>query len=161
MCSGQGCKTKRPRSLHTCCPAPVVSENILPATICATSILIGAWKSTALLDAAVSQESHSHPDPGQKLFSKHKNLKVPHLVKSLLIWKARDKLMRRGERELKNSDNSSPRSGMSLIWCISCAFKKSEGESIKRMGLSPVQQSILFIQCLVLKNNSTDFGNVR
>lgn len=65
----------------------MVTENIPTATIHATSILIGTWESTALLDAGVRQVSHSNPDPEQKLFSKHKNLKVSHLVKSLFIRK--------------------------------------------------------------------------
>lgn len=120
------------------CPAPVVSENIPTATIHATGLLIGTWESNVLLDAGLSQASHSHPDPGQKLFSKHKNLKVSHLVKLLCIQKARGETNEKGgKKELKNSENSSPRSGMSLISCLSCALKKSEGESIKRLGLSP------------------------
>lgn len=72
------------------CPALVVSEIIPTATIHATGILIGTWESTVLLDAGVSQVSYSHPNPGQKLYSKHKNLKVSHLVELLFIRKAQE-----------------------------------------------------------------------
>lgn len=80
--------------------------------------------------------SHSNPDLGQKLFSRHKNLKVSHLVKSLFIRKVGGETNEKEGRK-RADDNSSPRSGMSLICCISCALKKSEGERIKRLGLSP------------------------
>lgn len=49
----------------------------------------GTWESTVLLDAGLSEASHSHPDPRQKLFPKHKNLKVSHLVKLFFIQRAR------------------------------------------------------------------------